>query len=142
MIFSDQSLEELKEIIARKKLDFYDKFEDVELLIKQVFELNPHSVHTLNKHKEGIYGIALDNLNIVYTMDETHNIINIVKKSLTLSKLSTLSSVYSQHSQNDNIINSAHAHIVHFVNIIRICIIKSVIVHINTINSMQLNKKK
>ena len=44
-----------------------------------MFELNPHSVHTLNKHKEGIYGIALDNLNIVYTMDETHNIINIVK---------------------------------------------------------------
>jgi hypothetical protein len=44
-----------------------------------VFELNPHSVHTLNKHKEGIYGIALDNLSIVYGMDETHNIINILK---------------------------------------------------------------
>jgi len=36
-------------------------------------------VHTLNKHKEGIYGIALDNLSIVYGMDETHNIINILK---------------------------------------------------------------
>ena len=44
-----------------------------------MFELNPHSVHTLNKHKEGIYGIALDNLSIVYGMDETHNIINILK---------------------------------------------------------------
>ena len=41
--------------------------------------MNPHSVHTLNKHKEGIYGIALDNLSIVYGMDETHNIINILK---------------------------------------------------------------
>lgn len=36
-------------------------------------------MHTLNKHKEGIYGIALDNLSIVYGMDETHNIINILK---------------------------------------------------------------
>lgn len=46
-----------------------------------MFELNPHSVHTLNKHKEGIYGIALDNLNIVYSMDEEHSTINVLKIS-------------------------------------------------------------
>lgn len=41
--------------------------------------MNPHSVHTLNKHKEGIYAIALDNLNIIYTMDESKKEILIVK---------------------------------------------------------------
>ena len=39
-------------------------------LIKEVFELNPHSVHSLNKHKEGIYVVKLDNLDIVYIMNE------------------------------------------------------------------------
>jgi len=36
-------------------------------------------VHTLNKHKEGIYGVALDNMNIVYSMDESKKHINILK---------------------------------------------------------------
>ena len=60
-------------------MDFYDSFEDVKTLIKQVFELNPHSVHTLNKHKEGIYGLALDNINIVYAMDDIKKEIHILK---------------------------------------------------------------
>ena len=47
----------------------YDNFEEMASVIQEVFELNPHSVHTLNKHKEGIYAVALDNLNIVYTMN-------------------------------------------------------------------------
>jgi hypothetical protein len=51
-------------------LDFYNSYEEIDKVIREVFELNPHSVHTLNKHKEGIYAIALDNLNIIYTMDE------------------------------------------------------------------------
>ena len=48
-------------------------------MIKQVFELNPHSVHTLNKHKEGIYAVALDNINIVYSMDDPNKRVNILK---------------------------------------------------------------
>lgn len=48
-------------------------------VIQEVFELNPHSVHTLNKHKEGIYAVALDNLNIVYTMNQDKTEIVIVK---------------------------------------------------------------
>ena len=60
-------------------LDFYHTFEEVEQLITSVFELNPHSVHTLNKHKEGIYAVALDNLNIVYAMDDIHKEIHILK---------------------------------------------------------------
>lgn len=48
-------------------------------MIEEVFELNPHSVHTLNKHKEGLYAVALDNLNIVYTMNAEKTEIHIVK---------------------------------------------------------------
>lgn len=48
-------------------------------VIQEVFELNPHSVHTLNKHKEGIYAIALDNLHIVYTTDSAKTEVQIVK---------------------------------------------------------------
>lgn len=36
-------------------------------------------MHTLNKHKEGIYGIALDNLNLVYSLDEEHAKVDILK---------------------------------------------------------------
>ena len=66
-------------MIKLKKLDFYDSFEDVVSLITQVFELNPHSVHTLNKHKEGIYAVALDNINIVYSMDDSKKRVSILK---------------------------------------------------------------
>ena len=37
-------------------------------------------MHTLNKHKEGIYAVALDNINIVYSMDD-------VKKEVVILKL-------------------------------------------------------
>ena len=62
-----------------KKLDFYNSFEEIEQLIKEVFELNPHSVHSLNKHKEGIYVIKLDNLDIIYIMNESKSECQIVK---------------------------------------------------------------
>ena len=79
IVFAGQTRQELEELIQLGKLDFYENFEDVETLIKQVFELNPHSVHTLNKHKEGIYAVALDNLNIVYSMDDPNKRVNILK---------------------------------------------------------------
>ena len=79
IVFAEQTRKELQELISQKKLDFYDNMEDIESLITQVFELNPHSVHTLNKHKEGIYAVALDNLNIVYSMDDTKKRVNILK---------------------------------------------------------------
>ena len=79
IVFAEQTRQELEELIQLGKLDFYNSFEDVETLIKQVFELNPHSVHTLNKHKEGIYAVALDNLNIVYSMDDPNKRVNILK---------------------------------------------------------------
>jgi hypothetical protein len=65
--------------VTQNKLDFYSEVHEIKQLIEQVFELNPHSVHTLNKHKEGIYGIALDNLNLVYSLDEQHSKVEILK---------------------------------------------------------------
>ena len=41
--------------------------------------MNPHSVHSLNKHKEGIYVIKLDNLDIIYIMNENKSECQIVK---------------------------------------------------------------
>lgn len=77
--FTANTLNELSEIVLSGKLDFYKDVAEIKSLIEQIFELNPHSVHTLTKHKEGIYGVALDNLNIVYSMDEEHSKINILK---------------------------------------------------------------
>ena len=40
-------------------------------------------MHTLNKHKEGIYAVALDNLNIVYAMDDVKKEVHILKVMYT-----------------------------------------------------------
>jgi len=77
--YASQSLQELRQVVESGRLDFYDDCEEVQGVIQEVFELNPHSVHTLNKHQEGIYAIALDNLNIVYTMDTRKALVRIVK---------------------------------------------------------------
>lgn len=77
--YTGDSEQELREIINQGKLEFYDNFEDMSQVIQEVFELNPHSVHTLNKHKEGIYAVALDNLNIVYSMNQQKTEVKILK---------------------------------------------------------------
>ena len=77
--FSDIAKEELQYIVEAGSLDFYSDLEEVKSVIREVFELNPHSVHTLNKHKEGIYAVALDNMNIVYTMDSEKTEITVKK---------------------------------------------------------------
>ena len=60
-------------------MDFYDSLNDIKEVIKEVLLLNPHSVHTLNKHQEGIYAVALDNLHIVYTMNQSRTECRVVK---------------------------------------------------------------
>ena len=100
-------------LVNGQQLDFYQSFEEVESLIRQVFELNPHSVHTLNKHREGIYGVALDNLNIVYSMDDTKKQVHILKvmfadnsqprqKLRTKEWLATVSEMINFEIPNDN----------------------------------------
>lgn len=79
VIYTENSEQELRDIIAQKKLDFYDKYEEISKVIEEVMELNPHSVHILNKHQEGIYAVALDNLNIVYTINIKKAEVKIVK---------------------------------------------------------------
>eukprot|EP00347_Sterkiella_histriomuscorum_P005014 403358232 len=77
--FTEEAIEEVKQLVYSGKLDFYHSFEEVKELIEQVFELNPHSIHTLNKHKEGIYAVALDNMNIIYKMNEEKTQITIIQ---------------------------------------------------------------
>jgi len=72
-------MEELESIISEGMLDFYDNLDEIKNVISEVFQLNPHSVHTLNKHKEGIYAVALDNLHIVYTMNSDKTKCEVVK---------------------------------------------------------------
>jgi Asp-tRNA(Asn)/Glu-tRNA(Gln) amidotransferase B subunit len=48
--FGENSEEELKVIVSQGSLDFYKDFNEVKDLIREVFELNPHSIHTINKH--------------------------------------------------------------------------------------------
>ena len=50
--YGEQSKQELQAIIDAKQLDFYDNLADISSVIQEVFELNPHSVYTLNKHQE------------------------------------------------------------------------------------------
>lgn len=70
VIFKKEAEQELLDVVSSGKLDFYQDFDQIKKVITEIFELNPHSVHTLTKHKEGIYAVALDNLNIVYTMNQ------------------------------------------------------------------------
>ena len=48
--FGESSNEELQAIVDSGHLDFYKECQEVKELITQVFELNPHSIHTINKH--------------------------------------------------------------------------------------------
>lgn len=79
MNYRASAKQELREIVEQGKLDFYKELADIEQVIVEVFELNPHSVHTLTKHKQGVYAVALDNLNIIYVMNEDKTDITIVK---------------------------------------------------------------
>ena len=79
VFFTEESDEELKLMVKSGKLDFYNSYDEVKEFVQQVFELNPHSIHTLNKHKEGIYACALDNMNIIYKMNEEKSEITIYK---------------------------------------------------------------
>ncbi len=78
MTFTSEAQAQLQTLVSTNKLDFYSQQEDVVSLISEVLMLNPHSVHTLNKHKEGLYAIRLDNLEIVYGMDSSHELVSVL----------------------------------------------------------------
>jgi len=53
--FSESSILELQSIVSQGFLDFYHSFDEVKDLVREVFELNPHSIHTINKHVSARY---------------------------------------------------------------------------------------
>lgn len=57
VFFTKDAEDELRTIVDQGKLDFYKGYEEVKELVEQVFELNPHSIHTLNKHVSYMYSL-------------------------------------------------------------------------------------
>jgi hypothetical protein len=55
--FAENTEAELKTIVDMGSLDFYSNISEVKDLIREVFELNPHSIHTINKHVSGYLGL-------------------------------------------------------------------------------------
>jgi tRNA-Thr(GGU) m(6)t(6)A37 methyltransferase TsaA len=77
VIFSDTSLENLKHILSNKKLNFYDKFEDIINLIKGVLEIDPHSKYTQKKKDTMLYAFYVDKLNVIYEYNAADKVVNI-----------------------------------------------------------------
>ena len=70
---------QIEELIRENKLEFYGEAGEVMTLIREVLEANPQSLHTLNKHNSGgVYALALDNMEIIYTMDNTKSVFTVV----------------------------------------------------------------
>ncbi|CAI2371235.1 unnamed protein product [Moneuplotes crassus] len=68
--FTSNSMEDIDGLLESGILEFYHSSSDLCSLIESVLCLNPHSTHVLKSHnKSQLYGIELDNLNIIYSMD-------------------------------------------------------------------------
>ena len=61
-------------------LEFYDDQEEFLTLLCQILGLNPHSTFVLKAHsKEQLYGIELDHVNVLYSLDTDKKDIKVVK---------------------------------------------------------------
>jgi len=66
VIFTENAQNNLKNILENHKLNFYDKFEELEALIKGVLEIDPHSKYTQKKKDTMLYAFYIDKLNVIY----------------------------------------------------------------------------
>jgi hypothetical protein len=64
--FKEIALDELKSILAHQKLLFYEDFEELVTLIKELLEIDPHSKYTKKKQQTLLYAFHIDKLNIIY----------------------------------------------------------------------------
>jgi hypothetical protein len=61
-------------------LEFYPDEEEFFKFVWQILSLNPHSTFVLKSHQEEqLYGIELDHVNVIYSMDASKKQINVVK---------------------------------------------------------------
>lgn len=78
--FSPDSLENIENLLSEGIIEFYENCEDLCEFIQSVLSLNPHSTHVLKHHSTAqLYGIELDNLNVIYKMDSKKEEITIEK---------------------------------------------------------------
>ena len=66
VIFSDESIQNLDDILKNNKLNFYDNKEELITLIKGVLEIDPHSKYTKKKKGNLLYAFHIDKLNVIY----------------------------------------------------------------------------
>lgn len=66
VIFSDESIQNLDDILKNNKLNFYDNKEELITLIKGVLEIDPHSKYTKKKKGDLLYAFHIDKLNVIY----------------------------------------------------------------------------
>lgn len=76
--FTDKSLVSLKTLVEEKKLDFYDKYDDIFGLIKELLEIDPHSKFTKKKTETLIYAFYVDKLNIIYEYNAIKKYVNVL----------------------------------------------------------------
>ena len=66
VIFLDESIQNLDDILNNNKLNFYDNKEELITLIKGVLEIDPHSKYTKKKKGDLLYAFHIDKLNVIY----------------------------------------------------------------------------
>jgi hypothetical protein len=64
--FKDSAYEDLKIILEKQKLAFYDNFDEIIILVKELLEIDPHSKYTKKKQQTLLYAFNIDKLNIIY----------------------------------------------------------------------------
>ena len=63
----------------KKKLKFYDNFDEILELIKGILEINPHSKYDNTKKTKLLYAFYVDLMNVIYEYDSENNCIIVMK---------------------------------------------------------------
>jgi hypothetical protein len=71
VLFKETAYDDLKSILLNQKLLFYDNFDELVSLIKDLLEIDPHSKYTKRKQQTLLYAFHIDKLNIIYEYNAT-----------------------------------------------------------------------
>lgn len=76
--FSTQSLDQLAKYVNNQMLEFYDDYNEIYELIKELLEIDPHSKFTKKKSDKLIYAFYIDKLNVIYEFDAANKEVQIL----------------------------------------------------------------
>jgi tRNA (Thr-GGU) A37 N-methylase len=104
VIFTEESIINLRTILQNYKLLFYENFEDIFELIKGVLEIDPHSKYTREKKDTLLYAFYVDKLNVIYEYNSSNQevLVQSIEYSDEYKKLRNKSWLenYSKNSNN------------------------------------------